>query len=53
MLLNKTIIVTLAYTGLRVSELCNLRIQDVDLANGKIFVYLGKGKKSKKRHPYL
>ncbi len=47
MVLNKTIIATLGYAGLRGSELCSLRLQDVDLANKKIFVYLGKGKKNR------
>lgn len=47
MILNKTIVATLGYTGLRISELCNLRMQDVDLINRKIFVYLGKGKKNR------
>ncbi len=46
-LLNKCILATLGYTGLRISELCNLRVQDVDLINRKIFVYLGKGKKNR------
>lgn len=46
-LLTKTTVATLGYTGLRISELCNLRVQDVDLINRKIFVYLGKGKKNR------
>ena len=47
MILNKTITATLGYTGLRVSELCDLKLYDVDLINGKMFVHLGKGKKNR------
>lgn len=46
-ILNKTIVATLGYTGLRASELCNLRMQDVDLTSRRIFVFLGKGKKNR------
>ncbi len=46
-LLNVAIVATIGFTGLRASELCNLRMQDVDLVNRKIFVYLGKGKKNR------
>lgn len=46
-LLNVATIATIGFTGLRASELCNLRMQDVDLVNRKIFVYLGKGKKNR------
>lgn len=45
--LNKTLIATLGFTGLRASELCNLRLQDIDMMNKRIFVYLGKGKKNR------
>lgn len=38
---------TLAMTGLRVSELCDLSIDDVDLENKLIFVENGKGGKSR------
>lgn len=34
-------------TGLRVSELCALRRQDIDLRNGTAYVYRGKGGKSR------
>jgi len=47
MILNVATIATMGFAGLRVSELCNLRLQDVDLINRKLFVYLGKGKKSR------
>ncbi len=47
MILNKTLVATLGYAGLRGSELCNLRLQDVDLSAGKMFVHLGKGKKNR------
>lgn len=46
-LLNIATISTIGFTGLRASELCNLRMQDVDLVNRKIFVYLGKGNKNR------
>jgi len=46
-ILNKATIATIGFTGLRASELCNLRVQDVDLTNRKLFVYLGKGKKNR------
>lgn len=37
----------LFYTGVRVSELCNLKVDDVDLQNCKIFVCQGKGSKDR------
>lgn len=46
-LLNVATIATIGFTGLRASELCNLRLQDVDLVNRKLFVYLGKGNKNR------
>ena len=46
-LLNSATIATIGLVGLRASELCNLRMQDVDLVNKKLFVYLGKGKKNR------
>ena len=46
-LLNGATIATIGFTGLRASELCNLRFQDIDLINRKLFVYLGKGKKNR------
>lgn len=46
-ILNSTTIAMLGLAGLRASELCNLRLQDVDLANRKLFIYLGKGKKNR------
>lgn len=38
---------TLAYTGLRVSELCNLTLDDVDIDRGLIQVIAGKGNKDR------
>jgi integrase/recombinase XerD len=38
---------TLAYTGLRVSELCNLTLENVDLDRGVINVKQGKGNKDR------
>ena len=46
-ILNAVTIATIGFAGLRASELCNLRLQDVDLINRKLFVYLGKGKKNR------
>ncbi|MBI3589939.1 MAG: tyrosine-type recombinase/integrase [Candidatus Melainabacteria bacterium] len=46
-LLNKTLVAILGYAGLRNGEVTNLRLQDVDLTNKRIFVYLGKGKKNR------
>ncbi len=37
----------LFYTGVRVSELCNIAVADVDLENCKIFVSQGKGSKDR------
>ena len=37
----------LFYTGVRVSELCNIEIADVDLENCKVFVNQGKGSKDR------
>lgn len=45
--LNVATIATIGFTGLRASELINLRLEDVDLASRKLFVYLGKGKKNR------
>ncbi len=46
-LLNSATIATIVFSGLRASELCNLKLQDIDLANRKLFVHLGKGKKNR------
>ena len=45
-----TIMLCLLDTGIRVSELCSLKVDDVDLANGYLRV-MGKGQKE--RHPPL
>lgn len=42
-----TIMETLLQTGLRSSELAGVRMQDVDLENNRLTVYLGKGRKSR------
>ncbi len=44
---NKAIVATFLFTGLRKSELLNLRYEDVDLNNGFIFVKNGKGGKDR------
>jgi len=41
------IISLLAYSGLRVSELCNLRLEDVDFSERIIYVHSGKGDKDR------
>jgi len=46
-ILNSATIATIGFAGLRASELCNLRLQDIDLINRRLFVYLGKGKKNR------
>jgi integrase len=43
----RTIMETFTQTGLRNTELCNLCIDDVDLANQRILVRLGKGRKTR------
>lgn len=42
-----TIMETLIQTGLRSSELTALRMQDIDLENSRLTVYLGKGRKTR------
>jgi integrase len=37
----------LFYTGVRVSELCNIEVSDVDLENCKVFIRQGKGSKDR------
>jgi integrase/recombinase XerD len=37
----------LLFSGVRVSELCNMRMNDVDLDSGKIFIESGKGDKDR------
>jgi site-specific recombinase XerD len=44
---NKSIILLLLDTGIRASELCNLRIMDVDRKNSNIQVIHGKGDKTR------
>lgn len=46
-ILGKVTVATFGFTGLRASELINLRLQDVDLINKKLFVFLGKGNKNR------
>lgn len=43
---NRLIIAMLYYTGLRVSELANLRLDDVDTKSGVVRVVMGKGGKN-------
>jgi len=45
----ETLIITfLATTGLRASEFCHLKLEDIDLENGKVTVQRGKGGKRRK-----
>jgi integrase len=37
----------LFYTGVRVSELCNIEVADIDLENCKVFINQGKGSKDR------
>lgn len=52
-ILNDVLIRTAFYTGLRNSELCNIRLQDLDLEGAQysgqrmIYVYRGKGRKDR------
>lgn len=43
----KAIICLLAYSGIRNNELCNLKLEDVDLGSNLIKVLAGKGKKDR------
>jgi integrase len=43
-----TVVETLMQTGLRNTELCQLKLSDVDLTNQRLNVYLGKGRKNRK-----
>ncbi len=44
---NRAIITLFIQSGLRVSELCNLRVRDLDYENSNVFVDHGKGNKSR------
>lgn len=44
---DRAIILTLIDTGLRASELCDLRIEDYESASGRLFVRKGKGSKGR------
>ena len=39
----RAIVLTLAGTGMRVNELCNLRVEDLDFEHGYIHVEIAKG----------
>jgi integrase len=47
-LLTETIVLVFANTGLRVSELCNLKFEDIDLEQKTLYVWLGKGNKNRR-----
>ena len=40
---------TICLSGLRISELCNLKIKDINFSRGEIHVICGKGKKEPRR----
>lgn len=44
---NRSIVTLFIQSGLRVSELCNLRIRDLDFKNKNVYVDHGKGNKSR------
>ena len=44
---NRLLIRLLIATGLRVSELCALKVEDVDFQDGAIYVWCGKGRKQR------
>lgn len=46
----KAILILLAYSGMRNQELCNLRVQDVDLGNNEVVILNGKGSKDHIAH---
>lgn len=41
------VVATILYAGLRISEVCSLKKEDIDLQNMELFVHLGKGKKDR------
>jgi integrase/recombinase XerD len=47
-LLTETVVLVLANTGLRVSELCNLKLEDIDLEQRTLYVWNGKGNKNRR-----
>jgi len=47
---NRAIVLTLLDTGMRVSEICNLQIRDVDIRNANKSISILDGKGSKDRH---
>ena len=47
LLSHKIMLKLLFYTGLRVSELVNIKISDIDIKNNRIFVNQGKGSKDR------
>ena len=44
---HKTILMTVYSAGLRISEVCNLKITDIDSKNMQILIRQGKGKKDR------
>ncbi len=46
-LLNRLIVNLLLHTGIRVSEAANIKMKDIDLKGGQIFIFRGKGAKDR------
>ncbi len=46
--LDWTLVETFIQTGMRISELCQLNLEDVDFAHGVLHIKLGKGRKGRK-----
>jgi len=44
----RAVVETLIQTGLRNTELCDLKLNNVDLVNQRLNIYLGKGRKNRK-----
>ena len=46
--LSMTLVIFIVNTGLRAMEISNLTLQDIDLINGIVSVWLGKGNKNRR-----
>lgn len=44
---NRAILLLMLDTGLRASELCDLKVEDLDQRNNRVFVHMGKGMKER------